>query len=599
MKLKYLFLLFLVGYGLAATAQSIDEIKDSRDCFYGEGVGRTIEEADRMALDQLMQKVFVMTDYPFDMFDYDERAFLSLYRNAFNKESQRMLVEEKEYFYKICRFIHINDIERVFEARKEKVKEYCQHASHAETELRIDDALRNYYWASCLLTTLPNSKRIVKEDEKFPLSLWLQKKQEEILTGIEIQKVKEVDSIIVMAFTYKDQPVTSLCYSYIDGRNFTQLYKATDGLGAIKLTPGYVLDTIVLNVECQFYDRVRRDDEIEAVLSYLQSNPFYTPSYLRTAMHRVAINVPNSDDYPIQPLANPLAGLEIGSLSEVKQQPYENTMHELVKCLRSNDLKQAENCFSPQSEDLFIRFKYMGKIHVIDEPRLCYLPMGEAVLCLGLPVFVEMPRRGLCFVEYLSFVLGPDAKIRRFAFGIDQKTTVELLGNGNYMPSSRLAILNLLEAFKTAYPLVQFEFICKLIDEAPASSVVPVADTTYLYPFEINQKQVESNDKTIQYRKNSSYEYLKRLRRGFGYRDFVESDLRNISVMKMVKGGELYGIQFDVEYSSPNCSDSGNLLLLLDLNDPEKIQIKFNLWQEESLRGSLSTKSFITPSDLK
>ena len=607
MKVKYLLLilpLFFMGCKSKALAQTqenkgnhadslITIIKSNPEYIYSEGGGETIREAEQTAFTTLISKVFDMIDtsslFHKDVFDFKDdyeqtkKAFCGVYAHAFREISENIVVEEQEDSCRVIQYTKKNDVQGIFKAREKKVMEYYRRGKDAEANLCIDEALRNYYWAYCLLSTLPESRRNVLSVEGLPLLAGIPEKLKEMLSCIEAKKIKEMDDLIVMAFTYKGQPVSSLHYSYFDGRNYVHLYKATNGLGVVQLLPGFAPDIVTIRIEFEFRDRSQLDREVEAVLEFARSEAFTKQSYIHVENKSSSRN-----GVPFPSLASQIAQLDLECLDEQEKRPYDSTIRQLIECLKYNDLKQADSCFTSEGIYMFRRFTRFGKIHVIDEPRLCYLRLGEAVVCLGQPLFVEA-KSGTRAVEYISFVLDPDAKIRSFALGINQKTTVKLLRNEAYLPTSRLAILYLLETFKTAYPLKRLDFIEKVVE----SNDYPVLLYNFK-PYISYQKKDKipvPSSSEIRYNRNKAMEYVKHLQRCFKSNEKINSCLNNISVMKTKSGGELYAVQFNADYFSQNFGDSGNLLLFLDLNDIDKIQIKYCMFQNEFCREKLSTGS--------
>ena len=69
--------------------------------------------------------------------------------------------------------------------------------------------------------------------------------------------------------------------------------------------------------------------------------------------------------------------------------------------------------------------------------------------------------------------------------------------------------------------------------------------------------------------------------RCFKSNEYVETRFEDVSVIKMASGGEIYGIQAKVNYYSRDFGDTGYLSLLVDLNNPDQIQIKYCVWQKE------------------
>lgn len=63
--------------------------------------------------------------------------------------------------------------------------------------------------------------------------------------------------------------------------------------------------------------------------------------------------------------------------------------------------------------------------------------------------------------------------------------------------------------------------------------------------------------------------------------DFINVSLADVNVTKYPHGGEVYGMQFKLNYFTSNYNDSGYQFILIDVNNPSDVQICASFWQNE------------------
>ena len=147
----------------------------------------------------------------------------------------------------VARWIRKSEIERIFEGRKAKVNEYIGNAIKSEEKGKVDDALRNYYWAYVLLKTLqhPSEVRYTdNRDEEHTLVTWIPEKMNEVFDDIKPAIVSQKGNDIELYFTFREKPVASLDYTFFDGSRWSNIYSAKDGNGVIELAPGFAGESI-------------------------------------------------------------------------------------------------------------------------------------------------------------------------------------------------------------------------------------------------------------------------------------------------------------------------------------------------------------------
>ena len=161
---------------LGISAQSISEIKDSKAYLWGEGRGITLTEADRAALDDLITQISVTVESRYSKVDENIvvkegvstqssfKAVLQTYSNATLQNTERFVISNEPDAH-VFRFVKKTDVDRIFASRRTKVEDMVSFALRARNDGKIDEALRNLYWAYCLLKSLPSSSEITYDKQ--------------------------------------------------------------------------------------------------------------------------------------------------------------------------------------------------------------------------------------------------------------------------------------------------------------------------------------------------------------------------------------------------------------------------------------------------
>ena len=148
-------------------SQTYDEITSRSDIYiFGEGIGNSAKVADRNALAEVSEQIVVSIKSDFNIEDVkvingDEEVRNSMLKSMVSTYSQstltscsKLVLENGPQTYRILRYIRKTEVDRVFKAREDKIKEMVRVAEAAERELKLDVALKYYYWATLLTKTL-------------------------------------------------------------------------------------------------------------------------------------------------------------------------------------------------------------------------------------------------------------------------------------------------------------------------------------------------------------------------------------------------------------------------------------------------------------
>ena len=254
------FLLCLFALSGAMYAQSVEDIKASDEYLTGEGWGESLKAADNAALQDLISKISVSVESQFenieeeitDQVSVDSRSacrsVVNTYSQATLQNTQRIVIENEPDAH-VFRYVKRSEVDKIFASRRLKVLDMVASAARAVEKGKVDDALRYYYWAYCLLQSIP-SANAVTDASGHVLTHWIPEQMNEVFGEVKAYKVSEENGVAEIRVLFKEQPVTSMDYTYFDGMDWSSLYGAKDGRGFVELRPGMTTEN--LKIKCEY-----------------------------------------------------------------------------------------------------------------------------------------------------------------------------------------------------------------------------------------------------------------------------------------------------------------------------------------------------------
>ena len=572
-----------------AYSQSWDSIKnDTQTYITGEGWGETIDEADQQALASLISKLSVVVSSNFEMLEGESRdgssedykkyieSKVNTYSNA-TLTNTEILILSNEPDAHVARWIKRTEIERIFESRKAKVMEYLGNAEKGEAKGKIDDALRNYYWAYTLLKTLQHPSEVkytTLNGEEHLLVSWIPEKINEIFESISIAVVSRTGDDIQLYFSYKDKPVTSLDYTYFDGSRWSNLYSAKDGKGVLELAPGAPGENIQLKIEFAYKNEAHIDREIYSVIGVVKSASF------RKSYITIKGNPDKVKAKAVQVAERTTNDAATATLSKLDDETYvRSSMDRVVSAIHSKQYHNVKELFTTDGLQMYNSLISYGNAKIIGEPTYSIYKNGARVVVRSIPMSFSFSHgTKKSFVEDIVFVFNSAGQIESLAFGLDDVATKDILTKQAWPEHARVAIIEFLENYKTAFALERLDYIRTIFDD---NAVIIVGKLARVNTSIIPENQITYNNQVVIRTRYTKEQYLKNLERCFASNEFVNIRFANNDVIKAGKGGEIYGIQIKQDYYSTNYGDTGYLFLLVDINDPQAPMIKVRTWQPE------------------
>lgn len=582
MKRLILALGIIITMALTVTAQGVDGIKRNSSYLYGEGGGVTLHAAKEAALADLIQKISVTVHSDFTSkerelnqdgnvtSDAEYQSIIRSYSTA-TLTNVKTIVLKPEPDASVFLYIAKSEIDRIFESRVAKAKEFVGNADEALKNGQIDDALRYYYWSYCLVKSLryPNEAKIFVDGQERSLLAWLPTRIDDVMGKVKVQSRRTADNTYEITATYDGRPVRSMDYTYFDGVDNSPVYSILDGKGLVELRPGIAMDAVQLKLEYEFRGLSRNDSEVEAVVGAMK------PAVYRRAYHRVALDGAASPAESTSTDVNgsmqsPLALTDMGTLGTAVMKP-------VMQALRSGSIEQCRKKFTAEGWEEFSKLMGYGKVTLMDDIHLDYFADGDCVVCRGLPVSCRF-NRGRVFNEKLSFYIDSNSKqITHVAMGLGREAMNDVvLGHLDWSEKSRTRIVGFLEDYRTAYAMKNLEYLDKVFDD---NAVIVLGKRLQVAP-QLN-KEGYMNNHRVQFTQLTKREFLRNLRRQFQSKDYINLHFSQNRIYQLQKGVERYGIEIKQDYYSSNYGDTGYLTLIFDLTNPDQPVIHVRTWQEQ------------------
>ncbi|MFP4605930.1 MAG: LPP20 family lipoprotein [Bacteroidales bacterium] len=564
--------------------QSVSEIKSQRDKYlWGEGTGTTLSEADKNALSMLVSQISTKVESKFEQFkqevekndniDYSEKvnSVVNTYSEATLHNTERIVVSN-EPDAEVFRYIRRENVEKVFENRKDKIFDFVENAQKAVKKRRIGDGLRYYYWAFTLLKSHPDCNDIRYTDEngeKHLLINWIPMQMDRVFSNIKFQVKKEEDNEnskrVILHVVYKDDPVTNLDYSYWDGQDWSNLINVKDGRGFLEYYGAAAegKEEGRIKVEYIHENRANIDNELKTVLEKIDAVPFresyFNISFEEKQTQTASKKEDKKKESDISSVEDPSGCREV--LARVE------------KAIRKKDYDAVKNSFTERGFEMYQKLIAYGKAELLAEPEYSFFRFRDEIMVRSLLMSFSFKDNQQEFVEDVVFHFNKDEKIKSISFGLSQDALKSIINKKVWDEIDRMVLINFLEHYKTAYALERLDYIESIFaDDA-------LIITGYVVETNNSVENQYQDNKIVRYNRQTKQEYIRNLRHCFKSKEFINIQFEENEVRKGGKGGDIYGVKIKQNYYSSNYGDQGWLFLMVDLNEPKKPVIHVRTWQ--------------------
>lgn len=589
-------MLLLPLTSLAQTAEErAEQMKANAEYICGEGWGDTYSSADQAALADLISKISLNISNSFEIKEeefntnssFDSKTAITSVMNSYAQATLTNtfnLVISNTPQTHVLRYIRKSEVNKIFDERKEKVFDYVRSAMRAEEKAKIDDALRNYYWAFAMVRSLqyPNSVKMTIDGVQRLLVTWIPQQIEEIMSNLSTKIASKDGNEINLFIKYKGEPVTSLDYTYFDGQTWSNLYSAKDGMGIVELRPGVEINSLQLKYEYEYADQCQIDKELESVMQLFKGTSFKNASvYINNLDKKSAVSSEAKKEFEKSVKTESAANLE--TLSKVEnEKELAGIMTRVINAIKAKDYDSVSDCFSEDGLEMYKKLLNYGQARLLGDPQFSFYTMGKRVVCRSIPMAFSFKNNRRKFVEDVTFTFDENKKIECVAFGLGSQAKTDIFnkGVGAWSDYAKMVIATFLENYKTAFALKRLDYLESVFDDNATIITGHIIKKAPKVAME-GESFINSNNKLIKYTRQTKSEYMRKLKMCFQSNQFINIRFADNDVVKMGAGGETYGIQIKQDYYSTNYGDHGYLFLMVDFNDPDNPSIKVRTWQPD------------------
>lgn len=579
-------------FTLSLHSQSWESVKSNSEYLYGEGWGNSIDEADKQALSALISKIAVNISSATQNVDKStikngELDEISQFSSTVNTYSQATLTNTERVIIKnepdahVGRWIKRAEIDRIFASRIAKIKDMVAMAQAAELKGKADDALRNYYWALTLLKSVQKPNDVSYTDDNgnsHLLITWIPKKMNEVFDDLSAKVVKRNGTEVELFITYKGKPVNSIDYTYFDGQGWSNIYSAKDGRGVLELAPGNEAESYQLKYEFEYRGQAQIDRELESVLNIVRSTPM-RDAYVNVQASAVAQPAVMMQK---ESFSTTNTAIRVAPKALEQTERFAKTIDKVLASVRTRNYESVKSYFTATGWDVYQKLIHYGSARVVGTPSLTFYENDGFVIGRGVQMSFSF-RSGIrkSFVEDVVFTFNANGLIDNVAFGLGNTAVDDILNKGVWSEQARMAIMNFLENYKTAYGLKRLDYISSIFDDDAVIIVGSVVKSASVGGDRQRGVSTFGSNNIIKRNRYTKDQYLGNLKRCFASNEYINIRFANNDVIKLAKGGELYAIQIAQDYYSSSYGDKGYLFLMVDINDPHKPIIKVRTWQPE------------------
>ena len=259
---------------------------------------------------------------------------------------------------------------------------------------------------------------------------------------------------------------------------------------------------------------------------------------------------------------------------------YLAAIQRIVTSLRRKSYESIKDEFSSEGFGIFEKLVGdYGNYRIIGNPILTFTENKNNVFCRGLKMSFSFSR-GLYrrFVEEVVFTFDKQTgKIDNVSFGLGKTAETDILCKGDWPEEVRMAILQFMENYKTAYSLKRLKYIESIFADDAIIIVGNVVKKASMVNSDLGKKAI-FND-IVKYNRYDKDTYLNNLRDCFDAQEYINVSFSDNDIRHLKEGGQVYGVQITQDYYSTHYGDHGYLYLMIDMNDEDNPLIKVRTWQ--------------------
>lgn len=458
----------------------IERIKHDDAYYWGEAVGASSRTAKETALDELVESISVSVVSDFvgtthNVVHGESADTKQEYKSVVRTYSSAVLNGVKRIEYDVERgkyiFVYITKsaVDTIFELRKTKVYDMLRSAQDALDDRRINDALRNYYWAYSLLQTLRRPNEVYYKVGTTPrmLTSWLPEHMRSIFAKIRVVPELVEKNSYNLYITYDGKPISSLEYCYHNGMETSDLHVAKDGRGNAEFIPGYSPRDWEIECEYEFAESMT-DDEVKMATKSMTGCDFPEAKIKVDAVKKEVKSATSGStlfaDVATAQKAT-ASHLENLQMVEAEYDRYDEQITRIIDAVSQRDYTSVQDCFTTEGWAMFDRLIGYGNARLYGTNiTYSFYRAKDKVVCRSVPMSFAF-RNNKKFVEDVTFTFDRSGKIEAVAFALGYEALNDIWKHEEWNEFSRFFLATFLENYKTAYALERLEYLEGIFDD--------------------------------------------------------------------------------------------------------------------------------------
>ena len=588
-----LFLFFSVFMLTAQNQPSVAEIQSSGSYLYGIGQADEYRQADNNALDHLITQITVQVESYFvgktteveGTVEEFAQSVVKTYSNVSLISAKSVLISDRKGKYEVMRYISLRDMEQVYANRKNKIIDFVQAGIKAESNLRIGDALKNYYWGLLLLQSHKDRDAITCDFPDIGNRLLMSALPElinNVFTYLDFEvkntewRPTEKYKAFYLQITYNGKPVDNLDFTFWTGRGYSNPVSVRSGLG---LTEFYDMvadqpDKIKLAVEYAYENKSSYDLEVNAVFQNMRLPYFDRSEFVLLLAQQ------NFEAQP-QIVKIETQKIDFEKLNKVDQsRNLRKSVIKVVNAIEKRNYGSVKDQFTDKGWLVYNTLIANGNVKILPfVDTLKVIQMDGAAIVRAVPMRFSFKNNSRDFIEQVVFTFDQYQKIDAISFAISDKAIEDIVSRSHRFGTveDKYQLIDFLEHYKTAYCLKRLDYIESIF----ADNALIIVGNVVRRAEPIDGMYAMAGREQVEFIELSKTEYLERLSRVFSSNEFVNIHFEENIVQKVNGESKLYGIQIKQDYYSATYADKGYLFLMIDLNDSLNPKIYVRTWQPE------------------
>lgn len=463
-----------------------------------------------------------------------------------------------------------------------------------DENFQIEDVLRNYYQAMMLCIAHPqgNSITVNIDDETVKAYEWLYNRidgNDGILKSVSFVLPKENaiiengDTKIVKLNVRSTSgiPVSNLQFDYFNGHKYIPT-SVRDGEANIEVQADRT--DINIRIEYEFKDDCSNPEVFKVVHTMNHDIRF------KNTKKSISLDNVMNKQNEIKPVVTDKAKSynrewrKIEDKFDIDDTEYTKIMNEVETALRNKDYASVKHLFSEEGYGMLDTLTKYGRMMIVGEQNYNFLKLGDYVICREIKMHFDF-RNNISFDRDVVFRFDSSTrKITSIAFKLSDITNQDIVTKTKWSEESRLALVNFLEDYQTAYALKRHDYLESIYSDDALIIVGHVVKKTIIP----DRKQFDLTEEEVRLMKYDKNTYFKNLERTFNTQEYINIEFENTKFNKMPNAEgekadrEIYGVNLLQRYRSTTYGDVGYLFLLVDLTEEHPL-IHVRAWQPDEV----------------